>query len=83
MVGPSSVRYARADGVSLAYQTLGEGPPTIVAIPPMAQDIELMWEHPEHCRMLESFDPPVDRMSLVLQEVQGAADGTRRRLSPR
>lgn len=53
MVGPSSVQYARADGVSLAYQALGEGPPTIVAIPPMAQNIELMWERSEYRRMLE------------------------------
>lgn len=42
-----------------------------------------MWEHPEHCRMLESSDPPVDRVSLVLQEA-GAADGhPAERLSPR
>ena len=53
MVGPSSVRYARANGVSLAYQTVGEGPPTIVAIPPMAQNVELMWERVEYRRMLE------------------------------
>jgi len=53
MVAPSSVRYARVDGVSLAYQTLGDGPTTIVAIPPMAQNIELMWERPEYRRMLE------------------------------
>jgi pimeloyl-ACP methyl ester carboxylesterase/DNA-binding SARP family transcriptional activator len=47
------VRYARVDGVSLAYQTWGAGPATIVAIPPLAQNIELTWERPEYRTMLE------------------------------
>jgi pimeloyl-ACP methyl ester carboxylesterase/DNA-binding SARP family transcriptional activator len=47
------VRYARVDGVSLAYQTWGVGPATIVAIPPLAQNIELTWERPEFRTMLE------------------------------
>lgn len=46
------VRYARVHGVSLAYQTWGGGPASIVAIPPMAQNIELTWERPEYRRML-------------------------------
>lgn len=46
------VRYARVGGASLAYQIWGEGPATIVAIPPMAQNIELTWERPEYRRML-------------------------------
>lgn len=53
MRGPSPVRYARAGGVSLAYQTWGAGPATIVAIPPLAQNIELTWERPEYRSMLE------------------------------
>jgi len=51
--GPSPVRYARVGGVSLAYQTWGEGGAAIVAIPPLAQNIELTWERPEYRRMLE------------------------------
>jgi pimeloyl-ACP methyl ester carboxylesterase/DNA-binding SARP family transcriptional activator len=47
------VRYARVGGVSLAYQTWGAGPATIVAIPPLAQNIELTWERPEYRSMLE------------------------------
>ena len=50
---PSPVRYARVQGVSLAYQTWGAGPATIVAIPPLAQNIELMWERPEYRTMLD------------------------------
>lgn len=47
------MRYARVDGVSLAYQTWGVGPANIVAIPPLAQNIELTWERPEYRTMLE------------------------------
>ncbi len=46
------MRYARIEGVSLAYQTWGRGGATIVAIPPLAQNIELMWERPEYRAML-------------------------------
>lgn len=52
-MGPSPVRYARVAGASLAYQTWGAGPSTIVAIPPLAQNIELTWERPEYRQMLE------------------------------
>ena len=51
--GPSGVRYARVGGVSLAYQTWGSGSATIVAIPPLAQNIELTWERPEYRTTLE------------------------------
>jgi pimeloyl-ACP methyl ester carboxylesterase/DNA-binding SARP family transcriptional activator len=47
------VRYARVDGVSLAYQTWGSGSANIVAVPPLAQNIELTWERPEYRRMLD------------------------------
>lgn len=47
------MRYARVGDVSLAYQTWGTGLATIVAIPPLAQNIELMWERPQYRRMLD------------------------------
>jgi pimeloyl-ACP methyl ester carboxylesterase len=47
------VRYARVGGVSLAYQTWGSGPATVVAIPLLAQNIELTWERPEYRTTLE------------------------------
>ena len=37
-------RYARSGDVSLAYQVFGEGPVTIVAVPPLAKNIEIAWE---------------------------------------
>jgi pimeloyl-ACP methyl ester carboxylesterase/DNA-binding SARP family transcriptional activator len=49
------VRYADAAGAQIAYQAFGEGPVTIVAIPPMAQNIELAWEWPTLRRMFERF----------------------------
>lgn len=47
------MQYARVGGVSLAYQTWGSGPFAIVAVPPLAQNVELTWERPEFRTMLE------------------------------
>jgi pimeloyl-ACP methyl ester carboxylesterase/DNA-binding SARP family transcriptional activator len=55
VTGPSTVRYARIGEASLAYQTWGAGPATIVAIPPLAQNIELTWERPEYRTMLNGL----------------------------
>jgi pimeloyl-ACP methyl ester carboxylesterase/DNA-binding SARP family transcriptional activator len=49
------IRFAPARGGRLAYQDFGEGPPIIVSIPPMAQNIEMAWERPEIRGMLERF----------------------------
>jgi pimeloyl-ACP methyl ester carboxylesterase/DNA-binding SARP family transcriptional activator len=43
-VASGPICYARNGGVSLAFCQWGAGPATIVAIPPMAQNIELAWE---------------------------------------
>lgn len=41
-----AIRYARtADGVHIAYQTLGEGPP-LLYMPHWATHLELLWEEP-------------------------------------
>jgi len=37
-------RYARSGDVSLAYQVFGDGPVTIVSVPPLAKNIEIAWE---------------------------------------
>lgn len=49
------VRFAQARGARIAYQEFGEGPPTMVAIPPAAQNIETSWEWPTVRAMLERF----------------------------
>ncbi len=49
------VKFAQARGARIAYQEFGEGPPTMVAIPPAAQNIEMSWEWPPVRAMLERF----------------------------
>ena len=49
------IRFADARGARLAYQDFGEGPATVVSIPPLAQNVEMAWEWPEIRMMLERF----------------------------
>ena len=48
-----AIQFAPARGGRLAYQVFGDGDATIVAIPPLAQNIELAWEWPAIRIMLE------------------------------
>jgi pimeloyl-ACP methyl ester carboxylesterase/DNA-binding SARP family transcriptional activator len=73
----SPVRFARVDGAAIAYQTWGRGPARIVAVPPLAQNIELTWERPE----LRSFFERLGRFAHVLhfdKRGTGASDRTDR-----
>lgn len=47
-------RFAQARGARIAYQDFGRGP-TVVAVPPMAQNIEMAWEWPAVRSMFERF----------------------------
>lgn len=49
------IRFARAGTTSIAYQMFGTGPSTIVAVPPMAQNVEHCWGWPGIRSMLERF----------------------------
>ena len=49
------IHFAPARGARLAYQLFGEGPTTIVSIPPMAQNIEAAWERSEIRGMFDRF----------------------------
>jgi len=49
------IRFARAGTTSIAYQMFGDGPPTVVAVPPMAQNVEHCWGWPGIRSMLERF----------------------------
>lgn len=51
----SEVRFADANGSSIAYMTYGDGPVTVCAVPPMAQNIELAWESPGMRAMFDGF----------------------------
>ena len=46
-------RYARSGDVSLAFQAFGEGPVTIVSVPPLAKNIEIAWECEQYRRYFE------------------------------
>ena len=49
------ILFAPARSARLAYQVFGDGPVTMVAIPPTAQNIEVAWERPEVRRMFDGF----------------------------
>ncbi len=49
------VLFAQGRGARLAYQDFGDGPATIVAVPPMAQNIEAAWEWPALREMFGQF----------------------------
>ena len=51
----SPIRFARAGTTSIAYQMFGAGPPTVVAVPPMAQNVEHCWGWPGIRAMLDRF----------------------------
>ena len=46
-------KFAKAAGSTIAYMDYGDGPVTICAVPPMAQNIELAWESPVFRAMFE------------------------------
>jgi class 3 adenylate cyclase len=45
-------RYARSGDVNIAYQIVGEGPFDLVYVPGWISNVELMWEEPNHARLL-------------------------------
>ncbi|HEX2154652.1 MAG TPA: adenylate/guanylate cyclase domain-containing protein [Acidimicrobiia bacterium] len=45
-------RYARSDGVSIAYQVIGDGPRDLVYVPGWISNVEVMWEDPTLARFL-------------------------------
>lgn len=52
-VGVPPIRFTQARGARLAYQDFGDGPATVVAVPPLAQNIETAWEWPDVRSMLD------------------------------
>lgn len=55
LVDPPPIQFAPVRGGRIAYQDFGDGPATIVAMPPLAQNIEMSWEWPDIRRMLDRF----------------------------
>jgi pimeloyl-ACP methyl ester carboxylesterase len=50
--GPPQTRYARSGDVNIAYQIVGDGPFDLVCVPGWISNVELMWEEPNHARLL-------------------------------
>jgi class 3 adenylate cyclase len=66
---PPRTRYARApDGVSIAYQVLGEGERTLVFVPQTFAAMEALWEHPTVARF---FDRLAAMGRVVLYDRRG------------
>jgi pimeloyl-ACP methyl ester carboxylesterase len=61
-------RYARAGGINIAYQVVGQGPADLVFVPGWVSHIEFAWEEP-------SFAPFLDRLArfsrLILLDRRG------------
>lgn len=51
---PPRTQYLRRDGLSLAYQVFGDGPPLIVA-PSVPSPLDLMWIDPGYTQILRRF----------------------------
>jgi pimeloyl-ACP methyl ester carboxylesterase len=45
-------RYAKSADVNIAYQVVGEGERNLVYVPGWISNVELMWEEPNHARLL-------------------------------
>jgi len=55
MIDVPEIRFARATASTIAYVVYGDGPVTICAVPPMAQNVELAWDSPIVRRMFERY----------------------------
>ena len=74
---PTEVRYALSGDVSIAYQTVGDGPIDVVVVPGFPSHLELMWQQPRAAhfyRRLSSF------CRLILLDKRGS--GLSDRLAP-
>jgi pimeloyl-ACP methyl ester carboxylesterase len=54
-VQDSGVKYARSDGIHIAYGIFGDGPRDMVLIPGTLSHVELYWEFPPSEYMLKRF----------------------------
>lgn len=74
---PPKTRYAESDGVSIAYQVVGEGPIDLVMIPGFGSHLEVAWEHPKLAHFYNSL-ASFSRLTLLDKRGTGLSD----RVSP-
>ncbi|MDE3086435.1 MAG: adenylate/guanylate cyclase domain-containing protein [Acidobacteriota bacterium] len=65
-------KYARSDGLHIAYQAFGSGP-VVVMVPPLLSNVELAWEHELYRRVLE-FDARHTRVVMFDKRGIGSSD---------
>src|SRR3989440_13077096 len=53
MVSMPTTRYANSDGVSIAYQVVGDGSRDVILVLGFATHLELQWEMPPFARFFE------------------------------
>jgi len=61
------VRFARADGLNIAWHQFGAGP-DVLCIPPLVSNVELVWEHKYYRRFLEYL---ADHLHVVAFDKRG------------
>ncbi len=66
------VRYARNGAVSIAYESFGSGPLTLVCLSPM-DNLEIAWENPLYARYLRALGD-VARVILIDRRGTGLSD---------
>ena len=72
-MGASEIEYARNGEVSIAYQTVGEGPLDLALIGGFVGHLEIMWESPPAARFLERL-ASFSRVILWDKREQGLSD---------
>jgi class 3 adenylate cyclase len=65
-------KYALSDGLHIAYQAFGSGPP-LVMVPPLVSNVEVTWEHELYRRVLE-YDGQQTRVVMFDKRGIGISD---------
>jgi class 3 adenylate cyclase/DNA-binding winged helix-turn-helix (wHTH) protein len=47
------IRYAKSNGLNIAFQVTGQGPPDLVLVAGFVSHLDLDWAHPTHARFLD------------------------------
>jgi class 3 adenylate cyclase len=47
------IRYAKSNGLNIAFQVTGQGPPDLVLVAGFVSHLDLDWGHPAHARFLD------------------------------
>ena len=67
------IRYANADGVSIAYRVMGTGPLDLVWVPGLVSNLEMDFEFPLFDRLIERLGPACsspDRRNSAVRSIR-------------